>query len=247
MAFPSKWKWARASAPPKGGPFVKAAVRTVTPHSVDIWTIRIDAALSYSPGHAVKVQIPGDPTPRYFSISSSPTETGYIEITVKTDAAGQFAEAIRGLERGTMMEVDGPFGKFSLPPSYDMPLCFIAAGTGITPFRSMVKYLIDHDEKVESWLLHSVKFQRDLLFMNEFRDWSGMNKGFHYVPTITQDVDDNWENETGRINETLIRKHIPKKSACFLLCGPPTFVSDIEKLLTSSLKVPVELIRREQW
>jgi ferredoxin-NADP reductase len=226
---------------------VKAPVRTVTPHGVDFWTLRIDAALNYAPGQAVKLQLPGDPKARFLSLSSSPTETGFIEVTVKTDPSGQFAEAIRGLERGTEVDVEGPFGKFSLPPTGDLPLCFIAAGSGVTPFRSMIKYLVDKGIQLESWLLHSVRYQRDLIFIDEFRHWSGMNKGFHYIPTLTQDVDDNWTNETGRINEVLIRKHISKNPACFLLCGPTSFVTDMEKLLTGPLGVPAGNIRREQW
>ena len=45
------------------------------------------------------------------------------------------------------------------------------------------------------------------------------------MQTITQDFDDNWINETGRINETLLLKHIPDKPTTFMLCGPPEFVA----------------------
>jgi glycine betaine catabolism B len=129
----------------------------------------------------------------------------------------------------------------------DAPLCFIAAGSGVTPFRSMIKYALDTDLAVESWLLHSAKTQKDLIFSSEFSEWSGSGRRFHYVPTLTQDFDDNWKNETGRISDALIRKHITTSPCTFLLCGPPAFVGDMEKLLKGPLEVPTTHIRREQW
>ena len=67
------------------------------------------------------------------------------------------------------------------------------------------------------------------------------------MPTLTQDFDDNWKNETGRINDVLVRKHIPEKPVTFMLCGPPAFVGDMENMLQTSLNVKPEHIRREQW
>lgn len=226
---------------------MKASLRTVTPQTPDTVTLRFDLSLEFKPGQAVKILIPGDSKSRFFSISSSPSEPGYLEVTIKADAASGLMEILKNLQRGDTVEIEGPFGKFGLPDPVNAPLCFIAAGSGVTPFRAMVKYLLDTDATMDSWLLHSVKTQQDLIFQNEFSEWSGSRKNFHYVPTLTQDFDDNWDNETGRINETLIRKHIAGKPCTYLLCGPASFVGDMEKMLQDQLKVLPADIRREQW
>jgi ferredoxin-NADP reductase len=96
-------------------------------------------------------------------------------------------------------------------------------------------------------LLHSVRSQRDLLFHEDFLEWMGKNKTFHYVPTITKDFDTDWKHETGRIGETLIRKHVTGHPCTYLLCGPGAFVNDMEKLLKDTLQVPQDRLRREKW
>jgi glycine betaine catabolism B len=224
------------------------AIRTLTPQVAGCTTIRLDSTLHFKPGQSVSIVFPGESKKRYYSLSSSPTEAGFIEITVKVDAEHPLAPIISTLKRGNTLEVDGPISSgLALPDPLDTPLCFIAAGTGVTPFRSMSKFLIDQSSPVEVWLLHSVKTQKDLLFHDDFSEWSGGAKWFHYVPTITQDFDDNWKNETGRINDTLLLKHIPSQAVTYLLCGPTAFVNDMEALLKGTLAVPPERIKREKW
>ncbi len=227
---------------------MQGVVRTVTPQIPGVSTLRIDVALTFRPGQSVKVQIPGDEKPRFFSISSSPTEGHFVEITLKAAPETLLANAIAALKRGDPIDVEGPFGKaLMLPEPTPETLCFIAAGTGVTPFRSMIQSLIYTESPAEVWLLHSVKTRGELIFQSEFSEWAGMYARFHYVPTLTQDFDDNWDNETGRINEVLLRKHIPEKPVTFMLCGPPAFVGDMETMLKTSLNVQPENIRREQW
>lgn len=223
-------------------------VRTVTPQTASSYTLRIDSTMRYTPGQAISVLFPGDPKKRYYSLSSSPTEPGFIEITLKCEEGNPLTGIVQSLKRGDTLEIEGPFGgELSLPEPLTQPVCMVAAGTGVTPLRSMVKFLVDTSSPMDVWLLHSVKRQTDLLFREDFSQWAGINSWFHYIQTITQDFDDNWVNETGRINETLIKKHIPEKPMTYLLCGPSEFVKDIEALLTRQLNVMPENIRKEKW
>jgi ferredoxin-NADP reductase len=156
--------------------------------------------------------------------------------------------AIGQLKRGDVLDIEGPFGgSLSLPDVVAEPLVFVAAGTGVTPCRSMIRFLIDQSIQGDFWLLHSVRSQADLLFQDDFKAWSGEYKHFHYVPTITKDYDSTWKNETGRIGEALIRKHVTAHPCVYFLCGPGAFVNDMEKLLKETLQVPQNRIRREKW
>ena len=227
---------------------MRGVIRTLTPQTPGVSTLRIDVPLTFKPGQAVQVQIPGDAKKRFFSVSSSPTEGPFVDITLKAAADSPLAQTLTTIKRGDAIDVEGPFGhSLTLPDPLPDTLCFIAAGTGVTPFRAIIKSLLDNDTTAHLWLLHSVKTRAELIFRGEFAEWSGMNPRFHYVPTLTQDFDDNWANETGRINEILIRKHLPQKPATFMLCGPPAFVGDIEHMLKNTLGVQPAHIRREQW
>jgi ferredoxin-NADP reductase len=260
-ALPSRWRWAKASAPleidrttfrtndiPLNGVAVIASLLSVTSQTPQIRTLRLNVALRFKPGQAIQICFPGDPKKRFYSISSSPSEGSFVEITVQSEPGSAVAGALANLKRGDALEIEGPSGgELSLPDPVNEPLCFIAAGTGVTPFRSMIRHLMDQSAEIDYWLLHSVKTRADLLFRAEFSDWSGARKNFHYVPTLTKDFDDNWKNETGRISEALVRKHVQDKPCTFLLCGPASFVSDMEGTLRQTMNVPEGKIRREKW
>src|SRR6266704_3245587 len=168
----------------RGNDKMWATLRTIFSLPSNISTLRFDVPLKFKPGQSIAITFPGDPKKRYYSISSSPTEGAFVEITVKSKPESLLAQALANLKRGNVLDIEGPFhGGLSLPQPLATPLCFIAAGTGVTPFRSMVKSLVDEGSPVDVWLLHSVKRQEDLLFRQDFTQWAGGNSWFHYVPT----------------------------------------------------------------
>jgi len=225
-----------------------AIIEELTLRPTDVSTIRLGISFAFTPGQSIAVTFPGDPKKRFYSISSSPTEGKFVEITLKAETGSAFVKTINSLKKGDTLEVEGPFASsLALPDPLTQTVAFIAAGTGVTPFRSMIKNLIDHKASTEFYLLHSVSKQYDLLFEGDFRDWAGQNPHFHYIPTITRDFDNNWKHETGRIGEALIRKHVPEHPCTYLLCGPNHFVNDMEKLLKDNLKIASDRIRREKW
>ena len=132
-----------------------------------------------------------------------------------------------------------------LPEPLEGPYIFLAGGSGVTPFRSMIKFALDTRPTTELWLFHSVKTPDDLLFKEEFLAWA-QNPAFHYVPTFTRWDDPDKQAETGRIGNTVLNRHLPLMKGIFFLCGSKEFVTDMEHVLVG-LKVPAEHIRREQW
>jgi ferredoxin-NADP reductase len=232
---------------------VKSASRTgilqaVTPEIPTIDTLRLEVPFKFKAGQSVQVNFPGDAEKRFYSISSSPTEGSFIEITVKSEKGSSLARAIAGLKIGDALPVEGPFGgSLSLPEPVRSSLAFIAAGTGVTPFRSMIRYLFDEVVPVDHWLLHSVRSRAELLFQDDFMTWAGQRDMFRYVPTITREDHRDWKYDTGRITETLIRKHVVAHDTLYYLCGPSTFVADMETMLRDALHIPAERIRREKW
>jgi ferredoxin-NADP reductase len=224
-----------------------APVLDIISETADTQTFRLGTYFDFQPGQAISLTIPGDPKKRFYSISSSPTEKNSIAITIK---AAEKERALYGslfsLKKGSPVEVAGPMGSFTLTPPIQSPLYFLAGGSGVAPFRSMIRYVLDTQPAVESWLIHSVRTPDDLIFKEEFLSWSQKIGTFRYLPTFTRWTDVDFKGETGRIGETLLRKHVNLSSGTFFLCGPKTFVSDMEHVL-GTLSVPADRIRREQW
>src|SRR5579863_8795069 len=102
------------------------------------------SGFEYRSNQAIRLALPGVDDPwgavRAFSLSSSPTETGYLSVTCKiTDTP--FKQALARMEPGAPAEVYGPLGSFLL--DLNRPSIFLAGGIGITPFRGMLRFATD--------------------------------------------------------------------------------------------------------
>ena len=220
-------------------------VTDIIPETPDTQTYRLGTYFDYKPGQAVSLMLPGDPKKRYYSLSSSPTEKGHLDVTIKADRDKALYGDLFNLKIGTQIKLEGPLGKFALPMPLAGPYFFLAAGSGVTPFRSMIKFVLDTRPATETWLFNSVRTPDDLIFKAPFLAWSE-NPAFHYVPTFTRTSQDDVAGETGRMGEALLRKHLKILEGIFFLCGPRGFVTDMEHVLTG-LHVPAACIRRENW
>ncbi len=83
---------------------------------------------------------------RVFSIVSSPQNKRFLIIAFRKGKSG-FKKTLLGLKKGSTVEINGPFGQFTLPEKPKEQLVFIAGGIGITPFMSMVRYIGESKKK----------------------------------------------------------------------------------------------------
>lgn len=118
---------------------------------------------------------------RWFTISSSPTEPD-ISITTKfsPERSSSFKKALFGLAVGASVEMLPAEGDFVLPPDAGLELIFIAGGMGITPFRSMIKYLADSAQKRSIKLLYGLQSSGEMAFGDLFKSY----KGLQFVPSV---------------------------------------------------------------
>ncbi len=92
---------------------------------------------------------------RFFTIASSPTEEGILSLGIKSYIpSSTFKKKLFSFMPGDVVWAASPAGDFILPESSSKRLVFIAGGIGITPFRSMIKYLVDRKEKRDIVLFH---------------------------------------------------------------------------------------------
>ncbi|OGE64673.1 hypothetical protein A3J13_02275 [Candidatus Daviesbacteria bacterium RIFCSPLOWO2_02_FULL_36_8] len=159
---------------------------------------------------------------RFFTISSSPTE-GFLMITTRfAEKSSTFKSALKKLESGQEISVSNLEGDFTLPRDTEKKLVFIAGGIGITPFRSMIKYLIDRGEKRDIVLLYSVKTLEEIVFKYLFDEAKFVGVSAVYVSTDTM----------GFIDQSMIQKQIPDyKERYFYISGPQTMVDSFKQTL----------------
>jgi ferredoxin-NADP reductase len=171
---------------------------------------------------------------RYFSIASSPTENEVLLTARFVEEGSTFKRALRTLSEGEEVMASKVAGDFVLPTRPDEKLAFIAGGIGITPFRSMVKYLLDTQQRRDIVLLYGARGESDLVFRDVFAA-AHQAFGLRMVPVLAP----------GMIDENIIRKEIPDfAERTFYISGPEPMVQGISKSLVG-LGVSRRRIKRD--
>jgi ferredoxin-NADP reductase/Na+-translocating ferredoxin:NAD+ oxidoreductase RnfD subunit len=170
---------------------------------------------------------------RYFTLASSPTEEN-LHLGVRFYSQGSsFKRAMYSLDNHTKMLAGQVAGDFTLPEDPNEKLVFIAGGIGITPFRSMLKYLTDIKEPRDIVLFYANKTADEIAYtdvLNQAQTLPGTR--IFYTLTDTKSPPRNWRGLTGRINASMIRKLVPDyQNRTFYLSGPPEMVRETERML----------------
>lgn len=174
---------------------------------------------------------------RFFTIASSPTEEFVILASKFYDKPSTFKQTLHKMESGDEIVISGLGGEFILPVDTNKKLVFIAGGIGITPFRSMVKYMVDTKEQRDVILLFSNKTPEDIVFKEIFNDATKLGVKTVYVNT----------DKDGFIDEKLIEKEVDDwKDRTFYISGPEPMVEAFEKMI-AGMGVPKVQIKRDYF
>jgi glycine betaine catabolism B len=168
---------------------------------------------------------------RTFTIASSPTEDT-IQLGVKFyEPSSSYKKALKHMEPGDNLYAGQLAGNFVLPQDIAEKLVFIAGGIGITPFRSMLKHLIDTKEKRDITLLYAVPHSEEIAYKDVFKKAAAM--GVRVIPIVTgPGKDATWKGRTGRLDKGVITEEVPDfAERTFYLSGPQMMVEDCQSML----------------
>jgi NAD(P)H-flavin reductase len=218
---------------------IKPTKRTVHLASVreetsDVRTFTFVESSKHEPGQFVNIAFSDDDSlgRRSFSIASAPDEP--LELTVKL--VGTFTKALFDAPIGTVFEVHGPLGlpyvRFA-----DEPHLLIAGGSGIAPFRSLMR-----DPKYTNTIFTLIDSNRtydDIIYRDEMITWKAT-----IIHTLTREERDGYVH--GRIDHEMLGRIPNLLTHRVLICGPTGMVSAcIENLI--ALGVAMNRIKTESW
>ena len=170
---------------------------------------------------------------RYFTVASSPTENN-VRLGVKFfSESSTFKKGLAFLEPGDTIMAGQLGGDFVMPRDTTRKLVFIAGGIGITPFRSMIKYLIDKNEKRDIILLYSNNSLTEVAYTDIWVE-AEEKLGAKIVCTLTDiaNIPATWTGQRGQINATMIAQEVPDFiERTFYISGPHGMVTACEKML----------------
>ncbi len=194
--------------------------------------------LVFEPGQYMEWTLPHHQTDsrgnrRYFTLASSPTESD-LHIGVKFYANGSsFKRAMQHLGQDSTIVASQIAGDFVLPKDPKQKLVFIAGGIGITPFRSMAKFLIDTKQRRNITLLYSAKTEADLAYRDIFKEAERV-VGIKTIYTLTghKAVSAKSNVQVGAINSRLIKVAVSDYAErIFYISGTPAMVQAMGTIL----------------
>ena len=181
---------------------------------------------------------------KHFTISSSPTEKNFIELTKKL-TGHQFSNLLDELNIGDKVTIDGPYGKFIFDNEI-IKIGMLSGGIGITPLRSICRYVTDLQLKTNIILLYGNNSKEDITYKQEFDQMQQENNNLKVVHTLINPPSD-WDGHTGYIDAKMVLKEIPDYARrVFYTCGPPTMVKSMKKIL-EDLNLTQEQIKTENF
>ena len=185
---------------------------------------------------------------RAYSIASPPSDDNRFALCLNRVQDGFMSNFLCDMKEGDEILCQGPFGDFILrPPMRDT--IFIATGTGIAPFRSMLQWLLNpmedgrprpsspdasnarHQDKL-LYLIFGNRTERDIYYHDEFQRLAGEHANFHYMPTLSRGGPE-WKGLRGYVQE-----HVPaiaqgRTDMHAYICGLDKMIKANRELLKS--------------
>ncbi len=170
---------------------------------------------------------------RAFSFVNAPSENELVTATRIRDSA--YKRELENLTAGAEVKFDGPSGNFKLHKTESTPAVFIIGGIGITPIRSMIAEATNQQTSHEMTLLFSNSTPKDAPFQSDFREFEKKNPNFTFVPVMTQADSDEWNGESGYIDEDMLKRYVSDVSApIYYLSGPAGMVNAMYEMLVEA-------------
>ncbi|MFX0038752.1 MAG: FAD-binding oxidoreductase [Promethearchaeota archaeon] len=207
----------------------------------------------FRPGQylSLKVKVNGVEITRPYSIASSPKDAqeGFYEITIRKEEHGFLTQYLwDNWKVDTIVESSGPEGFFYYEPLRDLTqMVGIAGGSGITPFRSMAKAIIEGIIDAKLTILYGSSEEDDIIYFEEFKKLEKQcSDKLKVINVLSCEVVSLDGCETGFITAEIIEKYCDVNNSTFFICGPQVMYEFVEKEL-EKFKIPYKRIRREAF
>lgn len=214
--------------PVRDFPGVVTRIEDLTPTIKGVW-IKLDAAdgIEFQAGQYVNLQLPDDIGSRAFSIASPPSSSGEIELNIRIVPGGQGTLYVHErLKIGERVNMTGPYGRFFVKKSADVPVVFMAGGSGLSSPRSMILDLLEEGFDKPITLVYGQRNREELYYHREFLELAAQHSNFTYVPALSHEPEgSDWQGFRGFVHDAA-KEHFGAdfRGNKAYLCGPPLMI-----------------------
>lgn len=207
-------------------PAVISQLQTLAERTVRLVLQLEDKAVAFEPGQCMQLEIPGTDIRRAYSLANISNWQGELEFLIRLQPHGQFSSYLQNNAAvGQTLTVCGPEGAFGLEPNRLNPLLFIAGGTGVAPFISILRRLAEWGEDRDIHLFFGVNQQSELFYQAELQALQQQLPGLA-VSVCVWHAEADWQGFTGTPADAL-QQHLQQQPGDYdiYLCGPPPLVN----------------------
>jgi len=238
----------------------EAEVAQVVLETMDVLTFRFEipaeVPFTFRAGQFINLTVD---TPEYgpeqarltraYSISSSPTEGRFIDLTVKYYDDGHVSKHLREVTYiGELMTIEGPFGHFYFEKGAADAIALVGGGAGVAPMRGIARQILDDGLPVEIRYLASCRTPKDMIYLATLMQWTESHPNLKILHTITRPEGQRWHGPTGRIDAARIRDFCPPETTgLYYVAGPTGMVKEVRRVLKEDLGVDKKRIIWEPW
>ena len=195
------------------------------------FSIKMDdrKALGFLPGQYVNIKVPGTDQARSFSFSSGPSadEVGFL---IRNTSHGVLTTYLRDrATNGDRIEFNGPLGSFYLR-EIKRPVLFLAGGTGLAPFLSMLDKIETTGSDQPIHLIFGVTNEPDLVRMEVLEGYADRLANFSFTCCVA--AEDSTYPTKGYVTRYMTPELLNNGLVDVYLCGPPPMVDAVRTYLS---------------
>jgi CDP-4-dehydro-6-deoxyglucose reductase len=194
---------------------------------VMVMTLKLPAndRFVFLPGQFVDLLLPQGKR-RSYSIASSPSREGEIELHVRRMDGGLFsAMAFDTLKERDILRFEGPLGTTFLREDTDRPILMAGGGTGFAPLQAMLERLLEKESPRPVHLYVGARTRGGLYRDELARRFSAASRNIHYAPVLSEaTVDCNWTGRAGPVHSAALADLPDLSGYDAYVCGAPAMV-----------------------
>ena len=202
-------------------------LEALTPTVRGIW-LKLDRPIRFQAGQYINLEVAAlGGQSRAFSLANPPGEADVVELNVRIVPGGQVTTWLHeSLKVGDELKLSGPYGRFFVKKSANVPLIFMAGGSGLSSPKSMIVELLSEGCELPMTLVYGQRSRAELYYDDEFRELAAKHANFTYVPALSSEPDgSDWSGARGFVHEAA-KAHFANdfRGHKAYLCGPPAMI-----------------------
>lgn len=183
-----------------------------------------DERMNFVAGQYVAVQLE-DGIKRSYSIANPPHELEHLQLHIRLVEGGKFTgHVFNGMKEGDVLQVEGPYGNFSLREEDGKPIIFMSGGCGFGAIKGMVEHAFKVGLNRSMTLYWGAKSPADL-YSDLPEKWQQEHDNFKFIPVLSEPKPEyGWQGRTGLVHEAILQDYERLDEYQVYACGSPGMV-----------------------